>query len=61
MVKKSFSTTLLRRGFISLLVSICMLAAQFAITPVGAQAELNPNPPDQIVKLVFIHHSSGEN
>jgi len=25
-----------------------------------AQAD-NPNPPDQIVKLIFIHHSSGEN
>jgi hypothetical protein len=28
--------------------------------PVTAQGD-NPNPPDQVVKLVFIHHSCGEN
>jgi hypothetical protein len=28
---------------------------------VFAQSEDNPNPPDKVVKLIFIHHSTGEN
>ena len=40
------------------LVSVLIVAA--AQPTVMQQAE-NPNPPDQVVKLVFIHHSTGEN
>jgi hypothetical protein len=29
--------------------------------PVSAQSDLDPSPPQGVVKLIFIHHSSGEN
>ena len=32
-----------------------------AASPVPRQAGDNPNPPEQPVKLIFIHHSTGEN
>jgi hypothetical protein len=46
------------------LLSALLLGTVFAGAgtprPVTAQGD-NPNPPDQVVKLVFIHHSTGEN
>ncbi len=46
------------------LLSALLLGTVFAglgpPRPVTAQGD-NPNPPDHVVKLVFIHHSTGEN
>ncbi|MEI7990702.1 MAG: hypothetical protein WCI88_16865, partial [Chloroflexota bacterium] len=42
------------------LVVILLVSAFCCPSPVFAQGE-NPNPPDKPVKLVFIHHSTGEN
>jgi hypothetical protein len=41
-----------------LLAGAGLLVSALAATP--RQAE-NPQPPDQVVKLIFIHHSTGEN
>ncbi len=38
-----------------------MLLTAVAASPVPLQAGDNPYPPEEIVKLIFIHHSTGEN
>ncbi|HET9911763.1 MAG TPA: carbohydrate binding domain-containing protein [Anaerolineales bacterium] len=38
-----------------------ILLVTLAASPVPRQAGDNPNPPEEIVKLIFIHHSTGEN
>jgi hypothetical protein len=44
------------------LVVTLIVIAHFIVFPVPVSAqEDNPNPPDQVVKLIFIHHSTGEN
>ena len=40
-------------------LAFTLIAASFLPRP-RAQAD-NPNPPEQPVKLIFIHHSTGEN
>jgi hypothetical protein len=45
---------------ISLLV-IFSLVTGTAIAAPPLQQDINPDPPDQPVKLIFIHHSTGEN
>jgi len=52
-----FSKTFL--GLLSVLVLLLLTAGAFYPAP-SAQAE-NPNPPDRPIKLIFIHHSTGEN
>ncbi len=42
------------------LVVILFLAAGTALAAPAWQAD-NPSPPDHVVKLIFIHHSTGEN
>ena len=37
-----------------------MLLITIAASPVPRQAGDNPNPPEQTVKLIFIHHSTGQ-
>lgn len=41
--------------------AVGMLLLTIAASPVPRQAGDNPNPPEQPVKLIFIHHSTGEN
>lgn len=38
-----------------------ILLVTIAANPVPLQAGDNPNPPEETVKLIFIHHSTGEN
>ncbi len=38
-----------------------ILLITIAANPVPRQAGDNPNPPEETVKLIFIHHSTGEN
>lgn len=38
-----------------------ILLISVAASPVPRQAGDNPNPPEETVKLIFIHHSTGEN
>ncbi len=42
------------------LLAILFLTAGTALAAPPPQAD-NPNPPDHVVKLIFIHHSTGEN
>ncbi|MBI5933688.1 MAG: hypothetical protein HY867_08265 [Chloroflexi bacterium] len=44
---------------IALLVILTLTAATWM--PAPAQQSINAEPPDHVVKLVFIHHSTGEN
>jgi hypothetical protein len=44
---------------VPLMVGVLLIAV--AANPIPLQAGDNPNPPDEIVKLIFIHHSTGEN
>lgn len=44
---------------VPILAAVLLIAA--AALPVPRQAGDDPNPPDQTVKLIFIHHSTGEN
>lgn len=48
------------RKFIRYAVLLCLLAALWGSSTAAAQAD-NSNPPEQPVRLVFIHHSTGEN
>ena len=48
------------------LLTLCTLSATFLFSiattkPVASQQANNPDPPEQPVKLIFIHHSTGEN
>ena len=43
-----------------LLVVLAVFSAVLVPSPALAQAD-DPTPPEQVVKLIFIHHSSGEN
>jgi hypothetical protein len=46
----------------TLMTVFLLLAGWFALAPAVSQAQpLNPNPPAATVRLVFIHHSVGEN
>jgi hypothetical protein len=47
------------RALFSLLALLLLLAGP--AFPASAQLTLDPNPPAQAVKLLFIHHSTGEN
>ena len=49
------------RAFVALFVCASMLLSAVPARPGLAQQDLNPNPPAQPVKLIFIHHSTGEN
>ncbi len=42
-------------------VLIVWLAAVLFLTAATPQQALNPHPPDHVVKLIFIHHSTGGN
>jgi len=50
----------MKRIPLSSLCVFALLAAMLLAAAPPPQAE-NPNPPDQTVKLIFIHHSTGEN
>jgi hypothetical protein len=51
----------MKRGLASLLV-LMALTALTASAPLRLPAQAdNPAPPDHVVKLIFIHHSTGEN
>ena len=45
--------------FVPFVVGILLIT--IAASPVPRQAGDNPNPPEEPVKLIFIHHSTGEN
>jgi hypothetical protein len=47
----------LKRSSIALFILLALLLSAASPQP---QAN-NPNPPDEVVKLIFIHHSTGEN
>jgi hypothetical protein len=49
-----------KKKFIFSLI-ITMLVSIMLITSVAAQSGLDPSPPEEVVKLIFIHHSVGEN
>ncbi|MBI4731623.1 MAG: hypothetical protein HY781_05765, partial [Chloroflexi bacterium] len=58
----------MRRTVFSLALStLVILAVTFSTLPASAAPayqqtdDLDPNPPEQPVKLIFIHHSTGEN
>ncbi len=55
--KTRFSISKLSRLFI--VAVICLLFQCIAVRV--AQATDSPNPPSSVVKLIFIHHSTGEN
>ncbi len=43
-------------------VLVCLFAAALLVSAAAPKAQsLDPNPPEEVVKLVFIHHSTGEN
>ena len=42
-------------------VLILFLTAALLLTAAAPRQADNPNPPDHVVKLIFIHHSTGEN
>jgi hypothetical protein len=50
-------STRLIKGFL-VLASLLIVAAAY---PAAMMQADNPNPPDPVVKLIFIHHSTGEN
>jgi hypothetical protein len=64
-------TMVLRRGLdgsyrfmvrLVIMVAVLVLSSLFPAGPAGSQTQaLNPNPPSATVRLVFIHHSVGEN
>jgi hypothetical protein len=50
------------RKFTALAFALTMLFLQTGARPfMPAQQAANPDPPDKVVKLIFIHHSTGEN
>ena len=62
MNQKRFTTRFTRIHLIvALIVFSGLIVGSLGPIQVFAQSEDNPNPPDQVVKLIFIHHSTGEN
>ena len=51
---------MLRKKLISSLW-ILLVFGLLLVVPVSAQSGLDPSAPDEVVKLIFIHHSVGEN
>ena len=51
---------LIRISFIAVCLVVILMFIGGASSSVFAQDE-NPTPPDEVVKLIFIHHSTGEN
>lgn len=51
----------MKRLLRSLPLLLGLILAAIATLPARAQAAEDPNPPDQPVKLIFIHHSTGGN
>ena len=49
-----------RRLASALVALVCVAVLLAGTSPALSQAD-NPNPPPQVVKLIFIHHSTGEN
>jgi hypothetical protein len=50
------------RKYFVVIIALIILFLQTGARPIiPAQQVANPNPPDKTVKLVFIHHSTGEN
>jgi hypothetical protein len=47
--------------FITNLIVLASALTLAAVNPAPLAQTDDPNPPDQVVKLVFIHHSTGEN
>ncbi len=47
---------------LSILLGVILLISTTAATGPAPRFQTdNPNPPDTVVKLIFIHHSTGEN
>jgi hypothetical protein len=46
---------------IKIIIWVGILLIFFGNTPLTISADVNPNPPSSPVKLIFIHHSTGEN
>lgn len=44
-----------------LLFFILLSSSIFSLSALPPQQGLNPDPPDEVIKLIFIHHSTGEN
>ena len=44
-----------------LLMTVLLISGLFFTAAVPYLQNLNPDPPDEVVKLIFIHHSTGEN
>ena len=44
-----------------LLMTALLISGLFFTAAVPYLQNLNPDPPDEVVKLIFIHHSTGEN
>ncbi|MGR8935730.1 MAG: hypothetical protein ACU837_15300, partial [Gammaproteobacteria bacterium] len=55
-----FNISLRRFYAISAIFILTLLAAKPVLSLPLKQTD-NPNPPEQTVKLIFIHHSTGEN
>jgi len=51
----------MRRGIAVLVGSIGLFSLLVGIALAGQPAGLDVAPPDHVVKLIFIHHSCGEN
>ena len=50
------------RKYLVLLFALIIIFLQTGARPfMPAQQAANPDPPDKVVKLIFIHHSTGEN
>ncbi len=48
------------KKILTILSMALIIMLQFPVNIATAQSD-NPNPPDETVKLIFIHHSTGEN
>jgi hypothetical protein len=62
MNQKRFTSHLTRiSSIVALIVLWGLVIGSLGSIQVFAQSEDNPNPPDTTIKLIFIHHSTGEN